>query len=97
MSSSCHCRTSLRETPTIGKPSKQFLPTLSCLLSGIVLALMPKCPACIAAYIALFTGVGLSTPVAGYLRILLVTFCSISLVFAISLIIKRRWLSWSTH
>ncbi|WP_144986734.1 hypothetical protein [Gimesia aquarii] len=97
MSSSCHCRTSLKETPTVGKPAKQILPTLSCLLSGLALALMPKCPACVAAYIALFTGVGLSTPVAGYLRILLVILWSISFVFAISLIIKRRWLSWSTH
>src|SRR5262249_47338090 len=32
------------------------------------LALMPKCPACVAAYSLLFTGVGLSLPAASALR-----------------------------
>jgi hypothetical protein len=30
------------------------------LLAGIAIAFMPKCPACLAAYVALFTGLGLS-------------------------------------
>lgn len=32
------------------------------------LALIPKCPACVAAYVLLFTGVGLSFPAAAALR-----------------------------
>ncbi len=32
------------------------------------LALIPKCPACVAAYILLFTGVGLSIPAAAAVR-----------------------------
>lgn len=38
-----------------------------------ILALVPKCPACVAAYVLLFTGVGLSLPVAAAARWTLIT------------------------
>lgn len=55
------------------------------------LALIPKCPACIAAYLLLFTGIGVSLPVAGAIRNALITLCVIAIAwFLVRLAINVR-------
>ena len=55
---------------------------------GTVLALMPKCPACVAAYVAVATGVSISASAASYLRGGAIVLCVASLVFLGVLTIK---------
>ena len=45
------------------------------------LALMPKCPACVAGYVLLFTGVGMSFPVAAAVRWTLIGLCVAALAY----------------
>jgi hypothetical protein len=44
-------------------------------IPGALLAVMPKCPACVAAYVLAWTGLGLSFSVAKQLRTLLPILC----------------------
>ena len=54
------------------------------------LALLPKCPACVAGYLALATGIGISLPTATYVRAILIILCVACLVF----LTARRLRGW---
>ncbi|MEO5912846.1 MAG: hypothetical protein ABIS50_01345 [Luteolibacter sp.] len=51
------------------------------MVPSVLLVLIPKCPACFAAYVALASGIGLSIPVADGLRTALILLCAASLGF----------------
>jgi hypothetical protein len=59
----------------------RWLDSVGWLVPATALALMPKCPMCVAAYLALFTGIGISLPVAAAMRTTLVILCAASLAF----------------
>jgi hypothetical protein len=51
------------------------------LIPAAGLTLMPKCPVCIAVYIALGTGVGISVSTAALIRIALLATCALSIAY----------------
>ena len=55
-----------------------------------LLALMPKCPLCLAGYVALATGVGLSFTVASWLRLGLIVLCVAALIWLAVKAIRMR-------
>ena len=62
------------------------------IVPSTVLALMPKCPACVAAYVALATGIGISLPAATLIRTTLGVLCVASLVFLLARLLRRTFL-----
>jgi hypothetical protein len=54
-----------------------------CSLPTLILALLPKCPACLAAYVALGTGISLSVAAASVLRTVLISICVATLAWVL--------------
>ena len=63
---------------------------VSSVVPAVILELLPKCPVCLAAYIAMVTGIWLSFPVTAHLRTLLVILCATSLNYFVARQIHRR-------
>jgi hypothetical protein len=67
-----------------GLAARPWRSTGACVGSGTILLLLPKCPLCIAAYIAVWTGAGMAASIAGYLRYVAIAVFLTSLIFSLS-------------
>ena len=76
--SACCLAADDRKTPRRARRAGEIL---AWVVPSAVLVSVPKCPACLAAYVALWTGLGLSFSTASYMRFVLLFFCVGSLVF----------------
>ena len=60
--------------------------------SGVLLVLLPKCPLCIAAYLALWTGASVAMPVATHLRpVLEIVFVGWVVLLLGRYVARRTW------
>jgi hypothetical protein len=78
------CQTKARAGDDVRRPASRLRrggEIAGWIVPGVTLALLPKCPVCVAAYVALATGIGISLPTARYLRAMLVVLCVASLAF----------------
>ena len=90
MTGRCCCATEATAKPARRRASR-WLDAVGWLAPATALALMPKCPMCVAAYVALFTGIGLSLPTATLVRTALIALCAASLAFMAARSIVRAF------
>jgi hypothetical protein len=73
--------------------ARRCVDVISWIAPGTILALISKCPMCLAAYIALWTGIGLSFSAAIYVRASLVVLCAGLLYFSP----REAFFAWFTN
>jgi threonine/homoserine/homoserine lactone efflux protein len=74
------------ETP----PRRRGVDIAGTVIPTAVLVLLPKCPACLAAYLAIGTGIGVTISTAAHLRTLLLVVCVACLAYVAARHFLRR-------
>ena len=71
------------------KTGRRFIDFIKMVTPAVIFIIIPKCPVCLAGYIALGTGIGLSITTATYLRIGLIVVCILSLAYFVTKHVHR--------
>ena len=85
------CQTATRDSDIAPSPASRWRrggEIAGWIIPSATLVLLPKCPVCVAVYVALFSGVGISVASATHLRTSLRILCVAALIF---LALKRLW------
>jgi hypothetical protein len=96
MESRCCCESSCAVVLPRARRSRTILNAAQWTTPGAILLLMPKCPACVAAYVALGTGVGISITAASYVRVGVMTACVAALAYLAVRHARRFVTRWFT-
>lgn len=86
MNARCCCQIETRAGDNIRRPASRLRrggEITGWIVPSALLVLMPKCPVCLAAYVAAGTGLGLSLPTATHLRTSLLVLCVASLLYLV--------------
>jgi hypothetical protein len=71
---------------------RRFAGLAGSVLPGAALVLMPKCPACVAAYVAAASGLSVSLPAAAWLRTGSILLCALSISVVAATTIRRLFI-----
>lgn len=74
--------------PRRGTRTGRLLEIVRWIVPSAILALLPKCPACLAAYIAMGSGMGISVVAAGYVRAGLIGLSAVALGY---FVVRLGW------
>jgi len=84
------CAEDRRGSCLASESGRRTITTAEWATPALILLLLPKCPMCVAVYIALLTGIGLSVQTASWLRGTIIAFCIAAITLSAMRFLHRK-------